>query len=279
MKKSNSKKTILLLTLLVIALLTIYNFQLASHLILAHVFVIIPNNFRVKKEDDLIFRLFVAYGFNIVAEKPLDKLITKRFELITEDKTKNLLESLQQEERYPLLKTKVDFNGQGLLHLERDFTTIAIENNHFKEYLNSENIEGIKIDETKAIQTERYTRFIKALIQSDAATDDNLYKKVIGYKYEIVLLNNPYTLQKNDWLHAKILYNGKPLENKIITARNRYKGDSATYQYSKTDAQGVCSFKIERLGEWFIETTHMIGLEANQETDWESYWACYSFGI
>lgn len=272
------KTIIFSVTILAILLIAFYNFELASNLIFTHVFVIIPNHFKVKKEDRLICRLFVAYGFNVVAEKPLEKSMTKRFELITKNETKDLLKDLKEEQTYPLLKTKIDFNGQGLLHLERDFSHIVIENNHFKEYLNSENIEGIVINETKTTQSEKYTRFIKALIQSEPTQNDDLYKKEVGYKYEIVLLNNPYILQKNEWLHAKILYEGKPLINKIITARNRYKGESATYQYSKTDSEGVCSFKVERFGEWFIESTHMIPC-LNEKTDWESYWACYSFGF
>lgn len=275
---NNKEKIATLAIVLITALISIYNFDPTTGFVIAHVFVIIPNTFKVKKEDNLICRLFVAYGFNVVAEKPLEKSMSKRFELISQNGTKNLLENLTEEQTYPLLKTKVDFDGQALLHLERDFSLITIENEHFKKYLNSENIEGIEIDETKTAQTEKYKRFIKALIQSKSTPNDDLYKKEIGYKYEIVLLNDPYTLQKNEWLHAKILYQGKPLTNKIITARNRYKGDSATYQYSKTDLEGVCSFKIERFGEWFLETTHMIPC-SEKEVDWESYWACYSFGI
>lgn len=275
---NNKEKIATLAIVLITALISIYNFDPTTGFVIAHVFVIIPNTFKVKKEDNLICRLFVAYGFNVVAEKPLEKSMTNNFKLITNNGTKNLLENMVEEQTYPLLKTKIDFDGQGLLQLERNFSHITIENEHFKGYLNAENIQNIVIDETKTAQTERYTRFIKALIQSTPTTNDELYKKVVGYKYEIVLLNNPYSLEKNDWLHAKILYEGKPLTNKVITARNRYKGDSATYQYSKTDLDGICSFKIERFGEWFLETTHMIPCQ-NEKTDWESYWACYSFGL
>lgn len=279
-QKISIKETgLLTIIILVISLTIIYVFELNPNLIIAHVFVIIPANFRVKKEDSLLCRLFVAYGFNIVAEKPLQKSMTKRFELVTKNGTKNILKNLEEEETYPILKTKVDFEGQALLHMERDFSKISIENNSFKKYLNSENIQNIVIDETKKEQTERYARFIKCLIQGDESNGNYLFDKVVGYTHEIVLLTNPYELQKNEWLYAKVLYKGEPLKNKIITARNRYKGESATYQYSKTDEEGICSFKIERLGEWFIESTYMIPLAKEEEMDWESYWACYSFGI
>lgn len=72
---------------------------------------------------------------------------------------------------------------------------------------------------------------------------------------------------------------GKPLANKIITARNRIGSESAIALTSRTDAKGICSFKIIRKGEWFIHATQMIPCPDKTDSDWESFWASYSFEI
>ena len=68
-------------------------------------------------------------------------------------------------------------------------------------------------------------------------------------------LDNPYTLKQGDWLEAQVFFQGKPLQNKVITARNRLDNEAALYHYSKTDNAGKCAFEIERGGDWFLHAT------------------------
>jgi uncharacterized GH25 family protein len=70
-----------------------------------------------------------------------------------------------------------------------------------------------------------------------------------------------------------------PLVDKVITARNRLGSQPAIHQYARTDSQGICSFKLERAGEWFVHATHMISCPDPDDSDWESFWASYSFGM
>ena len=72
---------------------------------------------------------------------------------------------------------------------------------------------------------------------------------------------------------------GKPLLNKVITARNRVGSESAMATTCRTDTNGICNFKITRKGEWFIHTTHMIPCPNLTDSDWESFCASYSFQI
>jgi uncharacterized GH25 family protein len=174
----------------------------------------------------------------------------------------------------------VDFKGLGLIHMERDYAKITLSNDKFKSYLQGDNIENIKMDDsTKTEQTERYTRYIKTLIQSNPKSKDNIYKTIVGHNLEIILLQNPYELGQGDWISAKVLFMGKPLTNKVITARNRIGNEPAIFQYSRTDEKGICSFKLEREGDWFFHATHMIPSTAKDEADWESFWTTFSFGI
>lgn len=245
----------------------------------AHEYVLIAYEFIVKKGEKLELHLFVADGFNIELERPVQKSKIKKFEMISENGTTDLLsESIDGD--LPILNMDVDFKGLGLIHMERGYSRITLPNDKFKSYLQVDNIENIKInDSTKTEQSERYTRYIKTLVQSDFKKNDAIYKTVVGHNFEIVLLQNPYELTQGDWIKAKVLFMGKPLANKVITARNRNGNEPSISQYSKTDENGMCSFKLERQGDWFFHATHMIPSPDKNDTDWESFWTAFSFGL
>jgi len=247
--------------------------------VFAHEYVLIAYNYIVKDGEKLELHLFVADGFNIELERPVQKSFTKKFEMINENGKTDLLAKLD-DGALPILDIYVDFKGLGLIHMERDYARITMPNDKFESYLEVDNIENIKInDSTKTEQSERYTRYIKTLIQSNAKQNDEIYKTVVGHNFEIVLLQNPYELSKGDWISAKVLFMGEPLKNKVITARNRIGNEPAIFQYSRTDENGKCSFKLEREGVWFFHSTHMIASPNKNDTDWESFWTTFSFGI
>ncbi len=247
--------------------------------VFAHEYVLLAYHFILKEGEKLELHLFVSDGFNIELERPVQKSITKKFEMINEKGKTDLL-ATAQEGSLPVLEMNVDFKGLGLIHMERDYDRIILPNDEFQNYLKTDNIENIQIkDNPKHEQSERYTRYIKTLIQSNPKQNDEIYKTVVGHHFEIVLLQNPYELKKGDWISAKVLFMGKPLMNKVITARNRTGNESAIYQYSRTDEQGLCSFKLEREGVWFFHATHMIESRDKNDTDWESFWTTFSFGL
>jgi len=247
--------------------------------VFAHEYILVAYKFIVKEGEKLELHLFVADGFNIQMERPFQKSITKKFELINENGKTDLL-PISTDGTLPILEMEVDFKGLGLISMERDYARITLPNDEFESYLQEDNIENIKInDTTKTEQSEKYTRYIKTLIQSNPIPNDSIYKTIVGLNFEIVLLQNPYELSQGDWIHAKLLFMGKPLANKVITARNRIGNESAIYQYSRTDKDGICSFKLERGGDWFLHSTHMIPSFHKTDADWESFWTTFSFGM
>lgn len=247
--------------------------------VFAHEYVLLAYNFIVKEGEKLELHLFVADGFNIELERAFQKPITKRFELITEKGKNDLLPKLK-DGTLPILEMDVDFKGLGLIHMERDYARIKLPNDKFKSYLKGDNIENIEIDDsTKTEQSERYTRYIKTLVQSNPKPGDEVYKTVVGHSFEIILLQNPYELKRDDWIKARVLFMGKPIKNKAITARNRKGNEPAIVQYSRTDEDGICSFKLEREGDWFFHSTHMIESPDKNDADWESFWTTFSFGM
>ena len=250
---------------------------LFASLIYGHECFIIAYKFLVKEGEDLELHLFIADGFNIQLEKPFQKTSTKKFELINEKGKFDLLQT--EDGKFPIANYKVDFKGLGIIVMERNPVFHSMEQEKFRAYLKEDHIENIVIDRSKKLQKETYTRYIKTLVQSDFKKNDSLYKTIVGSKYEIVLLQNPYLLHKGENLKAKVLFDGKPLVNKVITARNRTGNQPAIVAYSRTDKNGICTFKLKREGDWIIHSTHMIPFSDKKIADWESFWVTYSFGF
>ncbi len=179
--------------------------------VFSHEYVLIAYNYIVKEGERLELHLFVADGFNIELERPVQKSITKKFEMINENGKTDLLK-ISDDGALPVLDMEADFKGLGLIHMERDYARVTLPNDRFKSYLEADNIENIKIDDsTKTEQSERYTRYIKTLIQSTPKQNDEIYKTVVGHNFEIVLQQNPYELEKGDWIYAQVLFMGNQL--------------------------------------------------------------------
>jgi Domain of unknown function (DUF4198) len=247
--------------------------------VLGHEYILLPYKFRLMIGDNLEIHLFVSDGFNVQFERPLQKEITKRFEMMTRDSSIDL--SKEEHENLPIVDRTVNFEGGCLIHMERDYARIALPTDKFFDYLAEDHIDGIKqhVDQTKKEQKERYSRYIKTLVQSGSTYKDTLYKQNTHQKFEIILLQNPYLLHKGSVIKAKILFNNKPLIGKIMTARNRRGSEPSIAMTSKTDSNGICSFQLIRAGDWFIHGTYMIPCEDKADSDWESFWSSYSFGI
>lgn len=258
----------------------IFSILLFTVVVFAHECFFSVNKYKVQQGDMLEVHLFIADGFNVQLEKSLQKKNIRKFELITQKGTVDLL-GVGNENDLPILNRKVDFTGLGLLHMERDYARISLPTKKFLAYLKEDHLENIQLkkDSLKQVQKERYSRYIKTLVQSGDKPIGDEYKKVVGQNFEIVLLQNPYTLKPGSRLKAKILFMGNPLVNKVITARNRTGSQSAQVALSRTDAKGICTFKINRNGEWFLHATHIIECPDKTDSDWESFWATYSFQI
>ena len=253
-------------------------FVLFASLVFSHECFIFAHKFVVVQGDDLELHLFIADGLNIQQEKAFKKSVTHKFDLINENGTKDLLQTTN-EGQLPVANIKVDFKGQGLLVMERNAVEITLSNQKFAEYIKEDHVENIKINFTKTSQKETYTRYIKSLVQSNFKPSDSLFKARVGAKFEIVLLQNPYLLKIGERLQAQIFFNGKPLPNKVITARNRLGAEPANSQTARTDASGICQFTVKRRGDWLLHVTHMVPCADPKTADWESFWATFTFGI
>lgn len=181
----------------------------------------------------------------------------------------------------PVAKFNVGTSGTYLLGMERNPVESILDAEKFTEYLREENLQNIiaeraKRGENEKFGYERYTRFIKSLIQVGDKKDDT-YKRLLGFKLEIQPLANPYSTKTGKLLPLKVLFDGKPLENAAVFSYNRAAGKVYVQEY-KTDANGDFRVKLDRKGFWLVRLVKMDRCTQNcGETDWESYWGALSF--
>lgn len=130
---------------------------------------------------------------------------------------------------------------------------------------------------------ERYTRYLKTVFQHGApsAAGDKAISTPVGQDLELVPLANPYRLKpgKDATLTVQVLFHGKPLAKRAVTAHNRYRG-MVSRQTLRTDKDGKVTFKITRTGAWIVKLVHMEVASGNdaKDVDWRSFWATLTWG-
>ncbi len=180
----------------------------------------------------------------------------------------------------PVYIFSADREGNYLLAMERNWSYIKIEPQKFEDYLRSDGIEYIieqraKLGESTKEGRERYSRFIKTLLQVGDKRDET-YQKELGLRLEITPIENPYSKKVGDNLTFKVTFDGKPLAGKTVFADNQ----NSTVQKMLTDDEGKITMKIAHSGLWLVRLVYMQRCKRNcVQADWESFWGSFSFGV
>jgi len=170
--------------------------------------------------------------------------------------------------------------GSHLIAMERNWSYIKLEAQKFEDYLREDGMEHVItarkiLGESQKEGRERYSRFIKSLLLV-GDKPDSTFKKTLGWKMEIVPLDDPYRNKVGGKLRFQILFDGKPLANRTVFADNR----DAPTQTMKTDKTGTVRMSITHRGMWIVRLVDMKRCVTDcTDADWESYWAAYTFGV
>lgn len=246
---------------------------------LAHEYWFEPETFFLRPNQKTTVHLYVGDGLTKDREErpfQLDK--TTMFQLFSPFKTLDLKTQLT-DGATPIYNFASEKAGNYLLAMERNWSYIKLEPQKFEDYLREDGMEYIiaerkKLGESNKDGRERYSRFVKSLLQVGDKRDE-IYKKQLGLKLEIVPLENPYAKKIGDKLDFKVLFDGKPLAGKTVFADNR----NSETQRVTTDKNGKISISVDRAGLWLVRLVYMQRCQADcGEADWESFWAAFSFG-
>jgi uncharacterized GH25 family protein len=186
--------------------------------------------------------------------------------------------------RIPIAEVRPRTPGNYLVVMERTPQMITLEAPKFNEYLAEEGLNSIlqkraAIGATANEGRERYTRYLKALLQVGARRDDT-YMRIAGQRLEIIPENNPYDLRPGGTLRIRVLFEGRPLPGARIFAYNRLAtAERAHILSTNLSAEGYASFTLDRAGLWLVRLVHMRSCQKCLDADWESFWAAYAFEL
>ena len=240
-------------------------------------------------------------------ELSLQKDRTTRFDLYADLARKKDLLAAGQAGQSPVAKLPPDPSAC-LVVMDRKEPSSNVDAEHFNRILAETGQEAVTAQRTRSGQNgaegkEAVFEYLKALVpgQDPSSTLPNtLYKRRIEQRLEILLQNNPGRLAANRRLTVKVLFDGKPLAGaKVFAYRREVGGISASAAATPTptaaatnenpgaggvsavtSAQGLAEFKLEPVGPWLVEVTHVrAGPERknNPNGAWESLVATYSF--
>lgn len=246
-----------------------------------HEYFFEPKSFFVQVKQKIDLRLFVGEGLKKEEERSFEAAKVRSFREYfgkTGADIKN-----NQENSMPFYSYTSGSAGNHLFALERNWSYITLESAKFEDYLREDGMEYIiaeraKLGESQKEGRERYSRFIKTLLQIGEKRDKT-YKEKTALKLDITPLENPYSKKSGDNLSFQVLFDGKPLVNRTAFADNR---DVELFSKQKvtTDANGKFTVKLDRKGTWLVRLVVMQRCKTDcGEADWESFWGAFSFGV
>src|SRR5262245_62987833 len=235
------------------------------------------DDFHIPEGAKVVVHLNLGESLTHEEEKPFEKERTERFELRLQNYVRDLLPAATEGAK-PVFTDALPGSGPFLFSMVRGSTVIELERAKFDEYLAHE---GIVLSErtTRPIERERYWRFIKLLGRSGDETETDLHHRFTGMQYEIVLLQNPFTMHAGDEQIVQLLFETKPLANATVSALHRATDGSLVELKGVSDARGVARFTLVQPGVWLIRSVHMRPCKGCKDADWESFWATYSFAM
>ncbi|MGD9627795.1 MAG: DUF4198 domain-containing protein [Pyrinomonadaceae bacterium] len=262
-------------------LIAFLSILLTAFSVAAHEYWLEPESFFLRPGERSDLRLYLGEGLNVEEEMPYLSSKTSIFRLHSSDGPFDLTSEVRDEAR-PLLSFSALKSGTYLLAMERNWSYITLEPDKFEAYLREDGMQYIIAERQKRGEgekegKERYSRFLKVLIQVGDKRDKTFSQR--GLRLDIVPLRNPYSLKVGDQLSVQVLFEGKPLADKVLFADNR-EGNSITKQQLTTNADGIAKIDLDRKGVWLVRLVFMQRCTKHCEgADWESFWGALSFGM
>jgi hypothetical protein len=249
---------------------------LAPALAGAHDYWLQAENYHLTAGEPLVVHLNMGEDLNVQEEKAYQVDRTERFELRLKDNVRDLAAATPEGHK-PVFADALPTDGPFLFTLVRSAAQVELPAAEFAEYLEHEGIHGVHAQ--RATERERYWRFLKLLGRVGPDNETDLHHRFTGAQFEIVLLQNPFTLTAGDEQIVQLLFETKPLADTSVFALHRAADDALIRLSATTDSHGVARFVLSQPGLWLIRSVYMRPCKGCKDVDWESFWASYSFAL
>ena len=177
---------------------------------------------------------------------------------------------------------------------------LELATDKFEQFLKTEGLERISAlrarrGESQKPDRERFFRYAKAIVLAGSTPSPGLRREILRlakrgeggakrrmrgmqfsealrYRYELIPETNPMASSP---LRIRVVFEGKPLANALVTAIHR--DDPAARVSARSDASGRVILPLPKNGVWLVKSVQMISAPAGSNADWESLWASLTF--
>lgn len=148
-----------------------------------------PERLFVDVGDSVRVHLFVGEALKSDEERALQKEKRPRFQMLSANETQDL-KAIRKEGQMPVAEVSFKSAGNYLIAMERNWSAIKLDAKGFTEYLREEGLDSIialreHSGETAKDARERYSRYLKSLVQVGSRQDET-FKRELGFKLEII---------------------------------------------------------------------------------------------
>ncbi|MDQ3009515.1 MAG: DUF4198 domain-containing protein [Acidobacteriota bacterium] len=145
---------------------------------------------------------------------------------------------------------------------------------------------------TTAPQRERYSKFAKAVIQSNGQSHGrsqesaaDLSMRAVGHRLEIVPEIEIASMQGGGRggersgvkLPVRVLFEGEPLAGVRVSSGSEHLNHGAYLAHARTDKNGQALLDLAVPGHWYVRTHYIRRHSDPQVAEWESFWASLTF--
>lgn len=245
----------------------------------SHEFWLQPQKFRFAPGEEIKVNFLV--GENFTGEVwDLTKHKVTKLEVISAYGKKDLTTQVKAG-KGPHITHKPTNEGTQLFALESNAAYIELPGSEFNAYLEEDGLTDIikrrkENNEMDKPSRENYTRYAKLLVKS-GSRDDEVYKRKLGLKVEIIPQQNPHKLKSGDYLDCLVLIDGKPGAHRLVKIWSQI-GKNVFTQNAFTENDGTLRFPISNPGPWMVSTVYMVPSDKDG-IDYESSWASLVFGV
>ncbi len=248
----------------------------------AHDYWLAPEPENLRAGDICTIRLLVGDRLQPELERPLQRSITSRYEWLAADDTVDLLPTTP-DGTTPVFRGSIPQATAGLLVMDRDFVTIESTYDQFVQFLEHEEavalLERARRVPGDRLMRRRYARNLKALVRVDGADVEGLHSRRVGQDLEILLLDDPWSLEAGATLGVRVLSGGEPLEGEWVRRFVATGGGGVEVQAARTDGEGTARIPVDASGLWVLRVALVRPGSEPDKADWDTRYATFSFQV
>lgn len=245
----------------------------------SHDFFLLPESFYLSKGEKMDIHLFVGDKFTKTEERKFQVVKTTRFMLYEGAKKTDLI-AATKDSAAPVISYAPTASGIALVEMVRNDAAVEWDRAAFTDYLKDEGLskmeEKVNASNDESFR-EKYTRYMKTMIAVDG-NGGNVFNKLLGEDYEIILKQNPYKGTYGDDITAVLYFRGKPVKAENIDLYVKTESGAMFPERLMTDNSGQVYFKLSREGIYMLRSLHMEATKS-KDADYLTFATSFTFAF